>query len=83
MGVKHKYPKVTITWGDHWATHTNAAVDPEEIPGMLKPVLRETTGYLVGKNKECLAIAGTIESDGSVCEVTILMRNAIKKEEKL
>ena len=77
MTMKHTYPNIIVRWADHFGTHTNESYELEDIIGMMKPCIRETTGYLVAENKRVLAIAGTIEEDGSVTDVNFLMKRGV------
>lgn len=79
----HAYPKITVTWADHHATPINEEITPDSIHDWMEPSIRETTGYLVCETKRTLAVAGTIEENGSFCDVTVLMKRAVLNLEKL
>jgi len=75
--IKHEFPLITVKWGDHFCTGTNEPHELKDIIKMAKPAIRETSGYLVYENKRMLAIAGTIEEDGTVTEVNFFIKRAI------
>lgn len=81
--MKHTYPKMTVQWADHHMTETNQEITPEEIQDYMEPCIRETTGYLVCETRRTIALAGTIEENGSFCDVNILMKRAIIHKEML
>lgn len=71
-------PRVTVTWADHWSDYEDG-FSMEDIQEMVaKPCIRKTTGHLLPvSSKRQIAIAGTIEEDGTVSEVFICMKKAI------
>jgi len=75
--INHEYPLISITWADHYSEFDDGFT-LDEIKKLLDtPCIRETGGYLVGENKRQIAIAGTIEEDGTMSEVFICMKKAI------
>jgi hypothetical protein len=44
---------------------------------MARRVIRETSGYLVHEDRFVIGIAGTIEEDGTMCEINWFMKRAI------
>ena len=76
-------PFVEVTWADHYSDFEDG-FSPEQIEKMLKkPAIRKTAGYLVGESKRMIAVAGTLEEDGTCSEVFLCMRKCvIKLEEK-
>lgn len=81
--MAHKFPRITVTWADHHITPTNEVISLEELQSYLEPSVRETTGYLVAETRRVLAVAGTVEDDGSFCEVNVLMKKAVLRKEIL
>jgi len=80
--MKHRFPKITVEWADHWSTETNQPYTQQEIDAMARAVIRETNGYLVyedppRKKHGVIGVAGTIEEDGQATEITFFMRSAI------
>jgi len=77
--LKHDFPILTVLWLDHSGSETNQPYSLEDIVDMCKPTERETTGYLVLETKQCLAVANTIEEDGTVTEIDFIIKRLIKK----
>lgn len=71
-------PRVTVTWADHYSDY-NQGYSIEDIQKMVAtPCIRKTTGYLLPiKSKRQIAIAGTIEDNGTASEIFICMKKAI------
>jgi hypothetical protein len=75
--LKHGFPRATLTWADHFSDFEDG-YSIEDIEKMMKkPAIRETSGYLVGENKRMVALAGTIEEDGTCSEIFLCMRKCI------
>lgn len=75
--LDHGYPLVTVRWYDHWCTEPNDTFTVEEVKEMARRVIRESSGYLVHEDRFVVGIAGTIEEDGTMCEINWFMKRAI------
>ena len=77
-------PRVTVTWADHYSEY-DQGYSMEDIKKLVAtPCIRKTTGYLLPvTNRRQIAIAGTIEEDGTVSEIFICMKRAIISTEYL
>ena len=51
MKLKHKFPRATVTWADHFSDFEDGFSLEDIMEMMKKPSIRETSGYLVGSNK--------------------------------
>ena len=79
-----KCPRVTVTWADHYSEYEQGFT-LDKVKKMVETLcIRKTTGYLlpVG-NRRQIAIAGTIEDDGTVSEIFICMKKAVMNMEYL
>lgn len=77
----HKFPEVTVTWADHWSDY-GQGFSIEDVEEKLRDYcIRKTKGWLIGQNKRQIAVAGTIEEDGTVSEFFVCMKKAIIKLE--
>ncbi len=74
-----KYKRVSITWADHY--YDEEPVTLEEVQKNLKAMTRITSGFLIAENKRVIAIASTIDEDGTFSEVNYLMKRAILSRE--
>jgi len=79
--IKHNFPSIVVEWADHYSTPINESYSVEDVEKMLKPFIRVTKGYLVGENRRVIAVASTLEEDGSVTDIDILMKRAIISRE--
>ena len=75
--MNHEYKLITVRWYDHWVTGANESFTVEEVKNMARRVVRETSGYLVHEDRFVIGIAGTIEEDGTMCEINWFMKRAI------
>lgn len=72
-----EFPKIEVTWADHYSNFEDGFTI-DQIQQMLKKLcIRKTSGYLVGEDRRQLAIASTIEDDGTASELFICMKKAI------
>lgn len=75
-----EFPYVEITWADHYSEFKDG-FSMEELQKMVEtPCIRKSVGYLVADSKRQIAIAGTIEDDGTCSEIFVCMKKAIIKK---
>jgi len=71
------YPLVEIVWADHFSEFEDG-YNLEQLLRLIKaPSIRKTVGYLAAENSRMVAIAGTIEEDGTFSEVFCCMKKCI------
>lgn len=74
---KEEFPRIEVVWADHYSNFEDGFTIAK-IKEMLEDIcIRKTSGYLVGENRRQLALASTIEDDGTVSEIFICMKKAI------
>ncbi len=70
----HKHKLITVTWGDAWG---NAGWSRSV---NMEPVMVESTGYLLHRNKKGILLAqGISEDDGAALGVGFIPKGMIKK----
>lgn len=77
--ITHNYPLITVKWYDHWSTAVNEPYTREEVEAMARRVVRETSGYLVYEDRFVIGVAGTLEEDETMTEISFFMKRSILK----
>lgn len=71
-------PRITVTWADHYSEFEQGWSLEEIAKLVAKPCIRKTTGYLLPvSSKRQIAVAGTIEEDGTASEIFVCMKKVI------
>lgn len=70
-------PLIEVVWADHYSDFEDGFNDEDIQKLIAKPAIRKSSGYLVGENRRQIAIAGTVEEDGTYSEVFVCMKKCI------
>lgn len=67
---------IEVHWKDHFFVEENMSID--EVKDRIKhPIIRKTKGHFVAQDRDTIAIASTIEDDGSFTETNFLLKKDI------
>ena len=80
MKQQNSFPVVEVWWWDHHASETNSPLTMEEIMEKCVPQVRQTIGYLIYETTKCIALAHTLEEDGTYTEIDFILKKEIKKK---
>jgi len=69
---------VTIVWYDAYSLDSWCKKEVSLIQSV-EPMMCDTTGYLLSKNKDTIVICHTYNKDGQVCGVMSIPRKCISK----
>lgn len=75
--IQHDFPLIEVEWADHYSEFDDGHTLDEVIEMVNTPCVRQSSGYLIAENKRQIAIAGTVEEDGTYSEIFVCMKRSI------